>query len=127
MRRRRAALALLVGLACNAARAQQNAPVDSRRSGSLGGDHPDFPGQLKCRAGAPRWVEQKSGEVIYGLGADAFSLTDNGVPQKLHVDDDLDMTPVSLVVCLEKGPVERAGVREVRAARTLVKPFSRHR
>ncbi len=51
----------------------------------------------------PTLVEQKSGEVVYGLGADAFSLTDNGVPQTIHVDDDLDTTPVSLVVCLEKG------------------------
>ena len=51
----------------------------------------------------PTLVEQKKGEVVYGLGADAFSLTDNGVPQKIHVDDDLDTTPVSLVVCIEKG------------------------
>ena len=51
----------------------------------------------------PTLVEQKNGAVVYGLGADAFSLTDNGVPQKLHVDDDLDTTPVSLVVCVEKG------------------------
>ncbi len=51
----------------------------------------------------PTLVEGAKGEVVYGLGADAFSLTDNGVPQKIHVDDDLDTTPVSLVVCLEKG------------------------
>ncbi len=51
----------------------------------------------------PTLVVQKSGEVVYGLGANAFSLTDNGVPQTLHVDDDLDATPVSLVVCLQKG------------------------
>ena len=51
----------------------------------------------------PTLVEEKNGRVIYGLGADAFSVTDNGVPQKIHVDDDLDTTPVSLVVCLQKG------------------------
>lgn len=51
----------------------------------------------------PTLVEGKKGEVVYGLGADAFTLLDNGVPQKLHVDDDLDTTPVSLVVCLQKG------------------------
>ncbi len=51
----------------------------------------------------PTLVEGAKGEVVYGLGAEAFSLTDNGVPQKIHVDDDLDTTPVSLVVCLEKG------------------------
>ncbi len=51
----------------------------------------------------PTLVEAGRGEVVYGLGADAFSLTDNGVPQRIHVDDDLDTTPVSLVVCLQKG------------------------
>ncbi len=51
----------------------------------------------------PTLVEAGKGEVVYGLGADAFSLTDNGVPQRIHVDDDLDTTPVSLVVCLQKG------------------------
>ncbi len=51
----------------------------------------------------PTLVEQKNGQVIYGLAADAFSIRDNGVPQKIHVDDDLDMSPVSLVVCLQKG------------------------
>ncbi len=51
----------------------------------------------------PTLVESPNGEVIYGLKPDAFTLTDNGVPQKLHVDDDLDTTPVSLVLCLERG------------------------
>ncbi len=51
----------------------------------------------------PTLVEEKSGKVVYGLGADAFRLTDNGLPERIHVDDDLDTTPVSLVVCLEKG------------------------
>ncbi len=51
----------------------------------------------------PTLVEASNGEVVYGLGPEAFTLLDNGVPQKVHVDDDLDTTPVSLVVCLEKG------------------------
>lgn len=51
----------------------------------------------------PTLVEQKGGEIVYGLNADSFAVTDNGVPQKIHVDDDLDTTPVSLVVCLQKG------------------------
>jgi VWFA-related protein len=51
----------------------------------------------------PALVENGKGEVLYGLKADNFSLTDNGVPQTLHLIDDLDTTPVSLVVCLERG------------------------
>jgi VWFA-related protein len=51
----------------------------------------------------PTLVANSKGEVTYGLKAENFSLTDNGVPQKIHLDDDLDTTPVSLVVCLERG------------------------
>ena len=51
----------------------------------------------------PTLVAGDKGQVIYGLGADSFRLTDNGVPQTLHVDEDMDTTPVSLVVCIEKG------------------------
>lgn len=51
----------------------------------------------------PTLVEQANGSVVYGLDRNAFSLTDNGVPQRIHVDDDLDTTPVSLVVCLQRG------------------------
>jgi VWFA-related protein len=51
----------------------------------------------------PTLVEKSDGEVVYGLKPDNFSVTDNGVPQKIRVDDDLDTTPVSLVLCLERG------------------------
>ncbi len=74
----------------------------SEATGQTGNDEPTFRVNTNLVL-VPTLVEQKSGEVIYGLGADAFTLTDNGVPQKIHVDDDLDMTPVSLVVCLQKG------------------------
>ncbi|WP_158751821.1 VWA domain-containing protein [Acidobacterium sp. S8] len=51
----------------------------------------------------PTLVEKPSGEVVYGLAEKDFTLLDNGVPQQVHVDDDLDMQPVSLVVCIERG------------------------
>jgi VWFA-related protein len=51
----------------------------------------------------PTLVEQKSGEVVYTLGAKDFAVTDNGVPQKIRVDDDMDTTPVSIVVCVQSG------------------------
>jgi VWFA-related protein len=51
----------------------------------------------------PTLVEQKQGQVVYTLGAKDFTLTDNGVPQKIHVDDDMDTTPVSMVVCVQNG------------------------
>ena len=51
----------------------------------------------------PTLVEKPSGEVVYGLSAKDFTLEDNGVKQNIHVDDDLDMQPVSLVVCIQRG------------------------
>jgi VWFA-related protein len=51
----------------------------------------------------PTLVEKTNGEVLYGLKPTDFSVLDNGVEQKVHVDDDLDTQPVSLVVCIERG------------------------
>lgn len=51
----------------------------------------------------PTLVEMPSGEVVYGLSDKDFTLEDNGVPQKVHVEDDLDTQPVSLVVAVETG------------------------
>lgn len=51
----------------------------------------------------PTLVEKSNGEVLYGLKPTDFSVFDNGVQQKVHVDDDLDTQPVSLVVCIERG------------------------
>ena len=51
----------------------------------------------------PTLVEKSSGGVVYGLQPKDFTLLDNGVPQKVHVDEDLDSSPVSLVICMERG------------------------
>jgi VWFA-related protein len=51
----------------------------------------------------PTLVEKSNGEVLYGLKPTDFTVLDNGVQQKVHVDDDLDTQPVSLVVCIERG------------------------
>jgi VWFA-related protein len=51
----------------------------------------------------PTLVEKTNGEVLYGLKPTDFSVLDNGVEQKVQVDDDLDTQPVSLVVCIERG------------------------
>ena len=51
----------------------------------------------------PTLVEKSSGEVLYGLQPKDFKLLDNGVPQNVHVDEDLDSSPVSLVICVERG------------------------
>ena len=51
----------------------------------------------------PTLVEQKNGEIVYGLGANDFQLYDGGVLQKLRVDEEMDTAPVSIVVAIETG------------------------
>lgn len=51
----------------------------------------------------PALVQNDKGELIYSLTADDFSLLDNGVEQKVHLEEDLAPQPVALVVVLEDG------------------------
>ncbi|HLY39854.1 MAG TPA: VWA domain-containing protein [Terracidiphilus sp.] len=51
----------------------------------------------------PTLVEKKDGDVVYGLKPSDFIVEDNGVPQKIRVQEELDTAPVSLVVAVEEG------------------------
>jgi VWFA-related protein len=51
----------------------------------------------------PTLVEKHGGGIVYGLKGDDFVLEDNGVPQKVHVQEEMDTAPVSLVVAVEQG------------------------
>lgn len=53
----------------------------------------------------PTLVEEKNGKIIYGLKQKDFILEDNGVPQKIHVQEEMDTAPVALVVAVELGGV----------------------
>jgi VWFA-related protein len=53
----------------------------------------------------PTLVEKHNGEVVYGLKQGDFNLEDNGVPQKIRVQEEMDSAPVSLVVAVEEGGV----------------------
>jgi len=63
---------------------------------------------LRVRANevlVPTLVEKRDGEVVYGLKPEDFILEDNGVPQKIRVQEDMDTAPVALVVAVEEGGV----------------------
>ena len=53
----------------------------------------------------PTLVEKKDGDVVYGLKPDDFVLADNGVRQKIRVQEEMDTAPVALVVVVEEGGV----------------------
>lgn len=51
----------------------------------------------------PTLVEKSDGEVVYGLKQSDFVLEDNGVPQKIRVQEEMDTAPVALVIAVEQG------------------------
>ena len=51
----------------------------------------------------PTLVEKHDGGVVYGLKPDDFVVEDNGVPQKVRVQEEMDTAPVALVVAVEQG------------------------
>ena len=61
--------------------------------------------------------DKKSGQVVYTLKADDFVLTDDGIPQKLHLEEDTGGEPLALVVDIDGGA---AGAREIAKYTALV-------
>jgi VWFA-related protein len=51
----------------------------------------------------PALVKDKHGETAFSLTAEDFRLTDNGVPQSLRLEPDMDSQPLALVVIVETG------------------------
>jgi VWFA-related protein len=99
-----------IGLAASlaaalAAGAQQLPPIEPPQPQP--GAHPSAP-TLRVTANevlVPTLVEKRGGGIVYGLKPDDFVLEDNGVPQKIRVQEEMDTAPVSLVVAVEEGGV----------------------
>lgn len=51
----------------------------------------------------PALVRSKSGSLVFTLTADDFALTDDGIPQKLRLEQDTGGEPLALVVVIEVG------------------------
>ena len=64
----------------------------------------------------PVLLKAKGGEVVFGLTADDFLVTDNGVPQRLTLDQDTDSQPLALAIVVETGG---AGARHLTDYRQL--------
>ena len=64
----------------------------------------------------PALVRNAQREIVFTLKAGDFRVTDDGVEQKLTLDEDTDGEPLALVVAVETG---RAGARKLDAYRNL--------
>ena len=51
----------------------------------------------------PVFVTGGDGNVVFGLSAEDFTLTDNGVPQDIRIEDDTDAQPLALAIVVETG------------------------
>ena len=52
----------------------------------------------------PTLVEKPhGGGIVYGLRQSDFIVEDNGIPQNIHVQEELDTAPIALVVAMEEG------------------------
>lgn len=51
----------------------------------------------------PAFVKTRHGELVFSLTAEDFALTDNGVPQRLHLEPDTDSQPLALAVVVQTG------------------------
>ncbi|HXC94066.1 MAG TPA: VWA domain-containing protein [Edaphobacter sp.] len=68
----------------------------------------------------PALVRNKSGNLVFTLNADNFTLTDNGITQKLKLED-TSAEPLALVVVVEIGG---AGAREFTKFDTIAPPLA---
>jgi VWFA-related protein len=70
---------------------------------------------------APALVRNKTGDLVFTLAAKDFVLTDDGIPQKLNLEQDADGQPLALVVVIEIGG---AGAREFNKFTSIAPPLA---
>jgi VWFA-related protein len=70
---------------------------------------------------APALVRSKTGDLVFTLTANDFVLTDDGIPQKLTLEQDTGGEPLALVVAIEIGG---AGAREFNKFSSIAPPLA---
>jgi VWFA-related protein len=70
---------------------------------------------------APALVRNKAGDLVFTLAAKDFVLTDDGIPQKLTLEQDTGGEPLALVVVIEIGG---AGAREFNKFSSIAPPLA---
>ena len=109
-------LVVLLAIGCGVARAQEPFPGEPPPGAKV--HHPHLEGRqlpsqvdpgvptLKVTSSlvlVPTLVQGVDGQTIYDLKASDFTVLDDGIPQRVHLDSDMDLAPVSMVVCVQRG------------------------
>jgi VWFA-related protein len=95
-------------------------------AGTAWGQEPERQQQITTlRAGTslvlvPALVATKKGEPVFTLTADDFELTDDGVAQKLRLEEDADKQPLAVVVLVQSGGDARAHLVDYGRLQTML-------
>src|SRR5262249_7218521 len=71
-------------------------------SACLGQTQPTFRSTSNI-VSVPTLVRYKSGATVTGLSERDFIVEDNGIPQRIHVDERPEVEPISIVVAVQRG------------------------
>jgi VWFA-related protein len=68
----------------------------------------------------PALVRTKANKIVYSLSANDFTLTDDGIPQKLHLEEHTGSEPLALVVDIERGGLGARGLVKYTALASML-------
>jgi len=117
------ALFFLAPLACRPLCAQQLPPAEPPLSMPGSADSAPTIRVTTREVLVPTLVEKDGGDVVYGLHPADFVLEDNGVAQKIRVQEEMDTAPVALVVAVEQGGVSELEFDKVARLAPLLDMF----
>jgi len=96
--------AIALGCVVSVSGAWAQTPADSAQAPAQGPDSPTATlSSQSTLVLVPALVRNKSGELVFTLKADDFVLTDDGIPQKLRLEEDTGGEPLALVIDIEGG------------------------
>jgi VWFA-related protein len=71
----------------------------------------------------PALVEDAHGQVVYGLRAEDFVIEDDGVEQKINLEEAAESEPVSLIVAIQCGREARRELPRMRGLSSMLEPI----
>jgi VWFA-related protein len=71
----------------------------------------------------PVLVKDNKGQAVYGLHVRDFNVEDDGVPQRVHLDQGADAEPISAVIAIQQGRSAPYEYRRMGGLDTMVEPI----
>jgi VWFA-related protein len=71
----------------------------------------------------PALVKDKNGAIIYGLRASDFIIEDDGVEQPVHIDEEPEPSPISLVVAIQLGRTAESELPRIHSLGIMLDPI----